>query len=148
MKNFSTTIKDMTKKQVELLFNLNNVYNVLDPINTSKSTMDDFYYVSECIDFIHSNRYMLLDEKLNDWRIFITKGLSMMINVFLQDISCIEINKSTNPMHNTRITRSMAANHMKIKFNYIKMQENLIKKVKEISQTSQRKSSRIASIPA
>ena len=146
MKNI-TTFSDMNKSQKELWIRIRETHNILNFYKYKNSRLEDLNVLSFNIDYIHHNRYLLLDEKFNDWRSFITKGLSMMINVFLHDIS-IEINNSSNPTHNSRITRSMAANHMKIKFNYIKMQENLIKKVKEISQTSHRKSSRIASIPA
>ena len=142
-----TTFSDMNKTQKTLWMCMRDMFNILDLYKHKKSTLDDLTNLSQNIDYIHRNRYCLLDEKFNDWKPFITNNLCVFVNIFLHDIS-EEFENSCIQAQNTRVTRSMAAVHMKNTLHYESIVGDMIKKVNEITQNTTRKSERIATIAA
>lgn len=142
-----TTFSDMNKTQKTLWMCMRDMFNILDLYKHKKSTLDDLTNLSQNIDYIHRNRYLLLDEKFNDWKPFITNNLCVFVNIFLHDIS-EEFENSCIQAQNTRVTRSMAAVHMKKTLHYESIVGHMIKKVNEITQNTTRKSERIATIAA
>lgn len=142
-----TTFSDMNKTQKTLWMCMRDIFNILDLYKYKKSTLDDLTTLSQNIDYIHRNRYLLLDEKFKDWKSYIANNLSILVNIFLHDIS-EEFNNSCIQAQNTRVTRSMAAVHMKNKLHYQNIVGDMIKKVNEIAENTIRKSERIATIAA
>ena len=140
MKNF-TLVPGMNNSQKQLLYKLEETYKILDPFN-KESSIDDLEELESCINYLHHNRFHLLDEKFDYWRVFISKGMSMMSAVFMYDI----LDKPKKEVNNFRITRSMALIYMKQSFYYNNIAEKITNKINEISQATIRKSSRIADI--
>tara|TARA_A100001015_G_C14775299_1_gene626949 strand:- start:440 stop:871 length:432 start_codon:yes stop_codon:yes gene_type:complete len=140
MKNF-TLVPGMNNSQKQLLYKLKETYKILDPFN-KESSIDDLEELESCINYLHHNRFHLLDEKFDDWRVFISKSMSIMSAVFMYDI----LDKSKKQVNNVRITRSMSLIYLKQSFYYNNIAENITNKINEISLATIRKSARIAEI--
>lgn len=141
--SISAKIDQLDQDERVLWENMNLVVRILsDTSRNDGYTAEEIIYMIYAIGNLHSHRHLLKDRKFSGCFLFLSRDMPALIHSLLHYITheCVHDQNDNKK----RVTRSMAAFHMKTVENYRQVADDLLQKVTDISDTIKRRSERIA----
>ena len=134
--NISAKISQLSHTERALWDNMNIVLNILKKRSKPFYTNKDILYMVYAINHIHHHRYLLQDRKFSGCFLFLTRDMPALMLSFTHFLSYEYIHEydsqNEDKMQRPRVTRSMAAFHMKTIEQYREISQDITEKVNEI----------------